>query len=84
MPPYTTQAPRAARNPADLVASPGVAGVNPDADDVAGQDRFGVQGFEGFVDDQRVAPGSPGSGSQHIQPAGRDDSHAKRHVTWID
>ena len=71
-------------DPSDLVAAQGVARVDADADDVAGDDRFGVQRLEGFVDDEGIAPGGPGRGGQHIQPARRDDRHAKRHVARID
>jgi hypothetical protein len=40
---------------ADFVAAEGVAGVDADADDVAGLDGFGEDLLEGFVDEDRIS-----------------------------
>ena len=83
MPPKTTQAPRSRAQPADLVAAQRVAGVDADADDVAGTHARGVEYLERFVADDRVAA-LRGRGGQHIQPARRDDGHAERDMAGID
>ena len=53
MPPNTTVAPRALRRGADFVAAQRVAGVNADADDVAGLDGRQIERLERFVDNLR-------------------------------
>ena len=51
MPPKTTDAPRARAIAPDFVAAQGVAGVDADADDVAGLDRVGIEGIQRLVAD---------------------------------
>ena len=51
MPPKTTVAPRARARRADLVAAQRVAGVDADADDVAGLTGVEIERLERLVDD---------------------------------
>lgn len=76
--------PSRARLPPDFVAAPRVAGMDPDADDVARGDRLDVHVLECFVDDDRIAPFGAGRGGEHVQPTRRDDSDAERHVARVD
>ena len=62
MPPKTTVAPRALRLRPDLVAAQRVAGVDPDADDVAGLHAVEVERLQRLVGDARrrhTRPASP-------------------------
>ena len=78
--------PRAAlaRDPADLVAAQRVARMDADADDVARRDGRRVELLERFVDDERVAEIGRRRRREHVEPAGRNDGHAKRDMAWID
>jgi hypothetical protein len=51
MPPKMTVAPRALDRSADFIAAQCISGVDPDADDVAGLDRFEIERLERLVDD---------------------------------
>ena len=75
--------PRAAlaREPADFVAAQRIAGVNADADDVAGRDHRRIERLERFVDDDGIAPLGSGRRRQDVQPARRDD--ATPNETWL-
>ncbi len=85
MPPKTTVAPASRAMLPDLVAAQRVARVDADADDVAGGDDRRVERFERFVGDDADRRTRAGCGlCQHVQPAGRDDADAKRHVARID
>jgi hypothetical protein len=68
---------------ADLVAAEGVAGVDADADDVAGLDGFGDDLLEGFVDEDGVACGGGCGGSEDEEPTRGDDGGAKGVVARI-
>ena len=73
---------RARRRP-DLVAAKRVAGVNPDADDVAGLDLLEIQRLQGLIDDlwlailRRCRPG------QHEEPARCDDPDAEGQMARV-
>ena len=62
---------------AHFVTATRIAGMNADADDVAGSNRRGVNRIERFVHDDRIAPLLPRGRRQNVEPAGRDDGHAK-------
>ncbi len=68
----------------DLVAAQGVAGVDADADDVAGMNGLGYDLFEGLIDEDGVAGDGGCSCCKDKQPARRDDGRAKRIITGID
>ena len=68
----------------DLVAAQGVAGVNPDADDISRSDLLGLKGFKSFIRNYRIAIGTGCGDGENIQPAGRNHSHAKRYIARID
>jgi hypothetical protein len=68
---------------ADFVAAEGVAGVDADADDVAGLDGFGDDLFDGFVDEDGVACGGGCGGGEDEEPTGGDDGGAKGVVAGI-
>jgi hypothetical protein len=58
--------------------------MDPDADDVTRLNGRGVQRFQCFVGDDRVAEGAGCSGREHVQPSGGYDADAERQMTWID
>ncbi|WP_433984761.1 hypothetical protein RBB78_09865 [Tunturiibacter empetritectus] len=68
---------------ADLVAAEGVAGVDADADDVAGLDGVGDDLFDGFVDEDGVACEGGCGGGEDEEPTGCDYSGPKRVVAGI-
>ncbi len=69
---------------ADLVSAQGIAGMDADADDVAGLDGLGVDLFERFIDEDGIACGGGRGGGEHEEPARRDDSGTKGIVAGID
>jgi hypothetical protein len=62
---------------ADFVAFQRIAGMDADADDVAGRDVVEIDGFERFIDQVRVTPLRSRCRGQYIKPPGRDDRHAE-------
>lgn len=67
------------------IAWAAVACVNPDTDDVAGLDFFGIEWGHGFVDDHRVADEiSWRRAGNHKQPARRDHAVANGRIRGID
>ena len=76
--------PALARPLAEGVADQRVAGVDADADDVAGLDPAVVERLEALVDHDRIAPLAGGRGREHVQPAGGDDGYAEREVAGVD
>ena len=73
-----------ARVPADFVAAERVAGMNADADDVAGLDRCRIEKCQGFVDQYGIAVAFGRGAGQDVQPARRDDGGAERDMAGID
>ena len=73
-----------ARETADLVAAQRIAGMNPDADDVARMDGRGIQHFQGFVRDEGIAILTRCRGREHVEPPWGNDTDAKRQVAWVD
>ena len=69
---------------ADGVAAQGIAGVDADADDVAGLNGLGHNLLERFIDENGIADRSGRGGGEHEEPAGRDDRGAKGIVAGID
>ena len=75
---------RRSRGVADLVAPQRVAGVDADADDVAGLDGGGVDRVERFVHDDGIAELGWRRRRDDIQPARRNNADAERDVAWVD
>ena len=74
-----------ARDAADLVAAQRVAGVDADADDVAGLDRCGIEHFQRFVRNERDRRTVRGvAAARTYKPTGRDDTDAERQMAGID
>ena len=69
---------------ADFVSVDRVAGVDADADDVAGRDGRRIPWIEGFVRDDRVAIAFGRCGRENVQPSWRDDADAERQPTRVD
>src|SRR5687768_18116936 len=57
-----------ANRPADLVTTQGIAGVDPDADDIPGFHTREIERFERFVRELGCAVGFGGRRGQHIKP----------------
>ena len=76
---------RAARAHAlpDLVAAKRVAGVNADADDVAGLNARPYRTLPGFRRRSGRAIRGRCRARQHEQPTGRDDADAEREMAWV-
>ena len=72
------------RGISDFVTTMRVAGMNADADDIAGRDVVQIQLGERFVNQMRRAVSIRRGRREHIKPAGRDDGDAKRDVAWVD
>ena len=68
----------------DLVSSQGVAGVNANADDVAGLDALQIEMFQSFIADFGIAERLIGRGGQNVQPSWRDDCGPEGGIAWID
>src|ERR1700733_5477266 len=68
---------------ADLVAAQCVAGVDADADDVAGLDGFGDDLFEGLIDEDGVAGDFRCGRGEHEKPSRGDDRGAKGIVRGV-
>ncbi len=68
---------------ADLVSAQRIAGVDADADDVAGLDGGGVDRFERLVNEDGVAGNLWRGGGKDEKPARGDDSGAKGVVAGI-
>ena len=66
-----------------LIAAQGVAGVDADADDVTGLDGAGIDGFDGFIDEDGVAGKGGGGSGKDEEPAGRDDCGAEGIVAGV-
>ena len=49
-----------------------------------GCDALGIEHFECFVGDDRVAEIARRRGREHVKPAGRDDANAEREMARID
>ena len=75
--------PALTREAAHLVPSQGVAGVDADADDVAGGDCRRIEQLEGFVAQDGVAPLVRCRGCEYEEPPRRDDGDAERHVAGV-
>ncbi len=73
-----------ARHAADRVAAQGVAGVDADADDVAGLNGLGHNLLERFIDENGISDDGGRGGGKHEEPARRDDRGAKGIVAGID
>jgi len=73
-----------AGDPADFVSPQGIAGVDPDADDVSLRDGRRIEALESFVSDVRVTVPGRGGCRQNIEPTGGDNRHAERDVGGID
>ena len=58
--------------------------MDADADDVARGHRRHVDLLERLVDDLGIAVGTRRRRRKHIQPTGRNNRGAERHVAWID
>ena len=84
MPPNTTMRPGLPGRPADLVAAQRIAGMDADADDVAGVEGAEIERLERFVGDDRVAELARGRGGDDVEPARRDDADAEGDVARID
>src|SRR4051812_20961459 len=67
-----------------LVSAQRIAGVNPDADYVAGLDGLRIELLQSFVNDLGIAQVGGGSRRQHVEPARRDDAGPKGRITRID
>ncbi len=74
----------AARHPAHLVAAQSVAGVDADADNVAGLNGLRDDLLERFIDEDGIAGRLWRGGGKNKQPARRDDRRSKRIVAWVD
>src|SRR5262245_34394864 len=70
--------------PSDRITAKRIAGVNPDADDVAGLDVPGHERFERLVNDPRVTERVRRRRGEYVQPARRDYGDAEGHIAWID
>ena len=84
MPPIDDVGAARARGLADLVAVHRIAGMNADADDVAGRDRGGIPGVERFIGDDRVAVLFGGRRREHVKPSRRNNPNAERQGTGVD
>jgi hypothetical protein len=73
-----------ARDTPHFVPPACVAGVDADADHVAGADRGRVQRFERLIDNAGIAPACSGGGGEHVQPAGRNHRDAERDMAGVD
>src|SRR5689334_1967009 len=62
---------------ADLVATPRVAGVDTDTDDIARLDRRELERVESFIDDERIAPPIARCRREDVQPARCDHRDAE-------
>ncbi len=69
--------PSGSREGANLVSAKGIAGVNADADDIAGSNRVDRKGLEGFVGDLRTPIRRRSRRREDEQPARRDHADAK-------
>ena len=73
-----------ARRASDLVSSQGVAGVDADADDVAGLDALQIEMLQSFIADFGIAERLVGRSGQNVQPSWRDDCSPESGIAWID
>ena len=72
-----------ARFSPNFVASKRVAGVEPNANDVACLNGRRVNRLKRLIHDQRVSPHPRSSCSKDIQPSRSNDCDTKRHMAWI-
>ena len=72
------------RELSDLVATQGIRGMDPDADDIARSQLRGVKGIQRFIRDDRIAPSLRRGGREHIQPPRRNHSRPEGCVARID
>jgi hypothetical protein len=73
-----------ARHAADRVSAQGIAGVDADADDVAGLNGLGHNLLERLIDEDGISDGTRCGGCKHEEPTRRDDRGAKGIVAGID
>ena len=67
-----------------FVAAKSVAGVDADADEVAGLDGFGEDLLDGFIDEDGVAGCGWGSGGEDEKPTWSDDGGTEGVVAGVD
>ncbi len=77
MPPNTTERAARAGFASDLVSAQGVAGVDADADDVAGLDGRGIERIERLVAEDGIAAVKRRGGGEDVEPPRGDDGHAE-------
>src|SRR5262245_6709992 len=82
----TEDHPRAAasRFAAEFIATTRISGMDTDPDHVSGSDGVEIDPVQRFVHDLRIAPATAGRGSQHVQPARRDDRDTERLRARVD
>jgi hypothetical protein len=68
---------------ADFVTAEGVAGMDADADDVAGLDGFGGDLFEGLVDEDGISCGRRCGCGENEEPTGGDYGGPKGVIAGI-
>jgi hypothetical protein len=73
-----------ARHAAELISAKCIAGVDADADDVAGLDDRGIYLFQALVDEGWISVDVWGSGGEHEEPTGSNNSSAKGNIARID
>ena len=83
MPPNTTHAPRS-RKRADRISAQRIAGVNADADHIAGLDPVEIERLESLIADLRIAEMVWSRRCQDIQPARSDDGRPEGHVARVN
>ena len=72
-----------AREASHGVAAQRIAGVDADADDVAGRNALGNQTFKSFVTNLRIAKFDWRRGRQHVQPTWRDDGGSECGIAGV-
>ena len=72
------------RHASDFHAAQSIAGMDADANDIAGLNEFGLNLFKGLVGNERIAVAGRSSGGKHVQPTRRDHADAERSIAGID
>ena len=70
--------------PANLIATQRISGMDSNSNNVAGRNAFGIEGFQSFVNDHRIAKAGGSSSGEYIEPARRDHPNTEGLVTRIN